>query len=62
MDLSNGWVLPYLTLPHRSYYSFLSFIFGFEKEIISSFLLLFSILWVQGTILLFLLFLFGLRA
>ena len=54
--------LPYVTLTHRASSSFLSFMFDFVKESISSFLLLFSIIQVRGTIIFFLLFLFGLRA
>ena len=51
-----------MTLPHQEPSSFLSFIFGFGKEIISSFILPFLGIQVRGTILFFLLFLFGLRA
>ena len=52
----------YVTLPHRSSSSFLYFIFGFGKESLSSFLLLFSSTQVRGTLIFILLFLFGLRA
>ena len=55
-------LFPYVNLTQRASSSFLSFIIGFGKEIISSFLILFSSLQVQGTLLFFLLFLFGLRA
>ena len=51
-----------MNLSHRASSYFLSFIFGFGKEIISYFLLLFLSLLVWVTLFLFLLFLFGLRA
>ena len=54
--------LPCVTLPNQSYSSFLSFIVGFVKQIISYSLLVFLSLQVRGTIFFFILFLFGLQA
>ena len=51
----------YLDLPHQASSYFLYFIFGFGKESFSSFDLLFLGIQVQGTLILFLLVLFGFR-
>ena len=51
----------YVTLPRQSSSSFLSFIFGSVKWILSYFFLLFSSIQVRGTLLFFLFLLFGLR-
>ena len=52
----------YVTLPHQSSSSLISFIFCFGKLSLSSFILLYLSIRVQGTLILFLLFLLGLQS